>query len=133
MEPTLTPGRAWQPLGERVISALAFGGLAIFVFLLYGHQLVQGTPETLRWIWQPLGLLYLIIDFMNPVFGSLYAFVQGYLLCAGLVIAAVVAGRPRMGGSPRALDWPGGGIGLSILPAVALPALHTLCAAGDRL
>lgn len=59
------------------VTPVAILGVTILWLLLYD-----------RWL--------LFLDFLNPIFGSLYVFVGSYVLCLGLVALAFIRSRPNL-------------------------------------
>lgn len=78
------------------LSLVVVSVLWLWLFLLYGRSLYQMTPAEFRSYWGMLGPLALTIDFLNPVFHSLSAFIGSYLLGIGLIVWAVVRLAQRL-------------------------------------
>lgn len=74
--------KGWQSVGLPL-------AVLLWLFLLYGRFLHQSTPEAYQPLWVVVGPLFLVIDFLNPIFGSPFTAVVGYGLGMGLIIWGV--------------------------------------------
>ena len=66
------------PGNRRLVRGAVWFLLFLLLLSVYGRWLIAGTPEQLRPIWNALGPLVLLTDFLNPAFSGRFLF---FLLC----------------------------------------------------